>query len=170
MGQMEDGWQQMCQAIESAKNLGLGVAIFGQVLQGIILVMQGRYDQAKALVIQVQQETQRRALNIWWILSEFVLGALSFFEEAHGAATDRLKKVAEYTSTIPAPWLEIETHLLLTRLLSAQGLPIEEHRERLNTLLGQIQQSLPTDPAGQGEEATQLIEAFLKFSQAVLSA
>ena len=152
-GNTEAGQKLLQQATAIARQAGMGVMLIpAQLFQASAFAWVGEWGQAYQLASYVQKEAQRRKLASIRLMASNLLGEIALHADDIPKALEYFENTASEAAAIPYPWIELSAHSMLINTRCLAGQSDQAARQRVTSLLDQLQATVTKEPYRQAFE------------------
>jgi DNA-binding SARP family transcriptional activator len=138
-GQKELGHQNLSFSLTASQNINIGMGvILTEYFQSLAYIAEGNWKMAKQLANKVQGEAAEHAMPFEHLSATKSLAIIELNTGDPDTAVEQLYYVAQGSKAIGEIWLEMETLLVLEKVLNKQGDRDLKIRERLDQIMAHI--------------------------------
>ena len=164
LGKVDQGMNYLQKSLRASKEAGLGlVHILTRLSLARVLTTQGQWEHAEKIIIHLEKDTRRRSLATQHLHSTNLLGECALHMNDISAAIKHFKAAARRAATLPNPWIELKSQIMLSYLVQSFENSNREAEEKVTFILETMESSLP-----EGEEYQVLGQCFQQFRNTVL--
>ena len=165
LGQIKMGINYLQEALRTSKETGLGlIHILTQSSLARVFAGQGQWEQAHRLAINLEKETRHRSLVTLHLRSMNLLGEYAYHHNEIDSAKKRFETTTRRSASLPNPWIELKSQMMLNRCYQSKGATDLSSQERIVAILDEMESSIGSDPECQVVE-----QCFRQFRQTILA-